>query len=883
VNIDITRRQFCATTAGAGVAIALGSNSAAASAADTAAAGAAGTANSRLLHRIDCTQDLPAERYFGSGGVKVVESAAGRYREAEGKPLSRFGYRFPIEHVGKPHVAVIRYPDDKRRFMCIMDGTCYDLTTGVFTGWAQPLSGGMLELRQVFWPRWQDCSIVFMTWSEGEPAAAATIEIHELADLPPLAIPGDPRNGSRRELGIQYEDPCGTGASEGAMSHDEWIDRIVQYARHSGQGLLAYPMAWYHGPQFPCECEPADGFDLVVAPDRRQYSRWTTHPADWYAKLLERFAKEGLEFQGALTLMRLGSLLKDMNIDLKAIQGGADTYNNMTWNNHVQASTNDWTPIYNARNFAAAAERLRGKPPAEPWSFISEYAYGERPGPANHMGPMFNPLHPVVQQAILRFVKEIGAHYGKYPAFKGISFNMFGSCMPWFGSIHLGYDDTSIRMFEQETGIPVRANPKAPDRFSQRYEYLTYVCRPAWVAWRCRKIRDLFGRIRKTLADGRPDLRVTVTLWDETLITNTLGSMSPGLQLHARRNMIEMFRDGGIDLDLYRDEPGLEVDVAMGNPRDRGGHGSNPCGGVTLPIEELTMYRDHDFLDQDTLDAVHAHAKPGAFVFNCWVEAWGKHVWFHPEAGDPNVAKIAVMDGKPAEGILRINSEYPKDGFWWDSQLRITPPFQGGVHFLEPYAHAVAELDACRITRGGLFLDKAHTEALRQFAPAYRALPKRKFDTVGTSTDPIAVRALVDDGLRYFYVVNRDYYPIEVRLTFSEAPKGLKDLATGRAVAAGSQWALTMGPYELRSFSMDPNVQVTGFQAAPPAAIAQSLEAEGQKAIAAFEKVRASGKFVPGMDAMEKRIREAMAQGRLAWLRRALTGYIVRKCVALAG
>ena len=56
--------------------------------------------------------------------------------------------------------------------MCIMDGTCYDLSTGVFTGWAQPIGGQMLELRQVFWPRWKDCSITFLTWGQGEPAAA---------------------------------------------------------------------------------------------------------------------------------------------------------------------------------------------------------------------------------------------------------------------------------------------------------------------------------------------------------------------------------------------------------------------------------------------------------------------------------------------------------------------------------------------------------------------------------------------------------------------------------------------------------------------------------------------------------------------------------------
>ena len=297
----------------------------------------------RRLDWIDCTKEFGADRYFASGTVRVVETMAGRYREAEGRPLARFGYRFAIEQAGKPHVAVIRYPDDKRRFMCINDGTCYDLTTGVFTGWEQPLSGEMLELRQVFWPRWKDCSIVFMTWSHGEPAAVSSIEIWELEELPALDVPGDPNDGSRRQIGIQYEDPCGTGAAEGARTHDEWIDRVTQYACHTGQKELIYPMAWYHGPLYPSEVEPCGAFDSVVMPDRKQYVRWTHEPGDFYGRLLARMSELGLEFHGALTLMRLGSLMERMNIDLGAIQGGADTYNNMMWNNQVQSSTNDWT------------------------------------------------------------------------------------------------------------------------------------------------------------------------------------------------------------------------------------------------------------------------------------------------------------------------------------------------------------------------------------------------------------------------------------------------------------------------------------------------------------------------------------------------------------
>ncbi|MCL5744465.1 MAG: hypothetical protein M1541_11160, partial [Acidobacteria bacterium] len=310
----------------------------------------------RPLLSIDATKDYPADRFMANGATRVVESAAGRYREAAPTPQARFGYRFRIERAGKPHLAVIRYPDDKRRYMCVMDGTSYDLSTGVFTGYAQPISGRMLAIHQVFWPRWQDASITFLTWGKDEPAAVAGFDVYELDELAPAPATSDPTPGAARELGIQYEDPCGTGASEGAMSRQEWMDHLVSLMRHTGQSLLVYPVVWYHGPQYPSTREPADGFDLVVGGDRKQYSRWTTKPEDWYACLLERFGREGLQFQASMTLLRLGSLMRKMNVDLDAIRKGAPTINNMLWNDHVQAGTQDWTPIYNALNYPKALE-----------------------------------------------------------------------------------------------------------------------------------------------------------------------------------------------------------------------------------------------------------------------------------------------------------------------------------------------------------------------------------------------------------------------------------------------------------------------------------------------------------------------------------------------
>ena len=427
---------------------------------------------------IDCRQEHAADTYFAMGATRIVDSPAGAYREAEAKPLARFGYRFQIRHLGRPHAAIIRYPDDKRRFMVINDGTCYDLSTGVTTGHAYPVSGTMCELRQVFWPRWRDCSICFMTWGHGEPAAVASIEIEELEDgLPPLALPaGGAAPG--RELGIQYEDPCGTGASEGASDKATWVERVIAYQKHSGQSLLVYPLVWYHGPQVP-SCEPSGYFDWMAAPDRKLYQRWTATPPDWLSPMLKRFAEEGLQLVASMTLLRLGSLMQKMNTDLPAIQAGADTINSMLWCDQVQAGTMDWTTIYNANNFKGLLERrepVYEEVKGYPWM------YGEKK-PCDvetpyHPDPIFNPVHPNVQRAVLDFIKDFAERYAGFTAFKGVSLNLWAPTIGWFGSLHTGYDDCTCRLFEKETGIRLPVAAQDPHRFSKRYEFLTFACRP---------------------------------------------------------------------------------------------------------------------------------------------------------------------------------------------------------------------------------------------------------------------------------------------------------------------------------------------------------------------------------------------------------------------
>ncbi|MHB8972437.1 MAG: hypothetical protein ACYC3X_21275 [Pirellulaceae bacterium] len=321
------------------------------------------------------------------------------------------------------------------------------------------------------------------------------------------------------------------------------------------------------------------------------------------------------------------------------------------------------------------------------------------------------------------------------------------------------------------------------------------------------------------------------------------------------------------------------MDRGTAESRDRGGHGND---SIAAPLATQTMYRDFACLDQPAIDACAALERPAAFIFNCWVEAWGNMRWFRPADDDPNVAALAVMDGRPAEGMFGMNSAYPKDGFWFDSQLRITPAFQAGVHFLEPYAAAVADLDACRITRGGLFLDKTHSEPLQQFARAYRALPRQKFTTIGPHTDPVAVRSLVWNNRRYIYALNREYYPVKVEMDFSSTPLDGVDLASGRPIAASDLASWVLGPYELRCFTIAAEIEVVRCATTPPESLVTQLGAEAAQTLAAIAKTRAAGQSVPGMDDVERGIRAALAAGRLAWLRRALASYVARKCRELS-
>lgn len=803
---------------------------------------------------VDCSQE-PLLQYFEIGGTRIGSADGVGYREAADMPLSRFGYRFSLRNIGKPHVLVFTYPDDRRRFMCVNDGTSYDLTTGVVTGFRNAVSGRIKTVYNVFWPRWADESVVFSTWGQGEPAAVASFAVYELDELPAFGIKKD---GSRefkefRSFGLQYEDPCNIGMAEGSFEFSQWLDRHVSYMHFTGQNRLVYPVNWYHGPIVPVKCQPCGRFNTYAAPDRRMYTRSAAEFSDWADGLLDRFDREGLYYTGSMTLLRLGRLLEGMNNDLDRIVAGEDTYNNMLFDDSVQSSCNDWTAMYNPVIFPSMIEAMEKD---RPYS----YAYGERSTSA-YSAPIFNPLHPVVQRQVLEYFGELADKYGAHPSFTGLAVNFWHATFLWYGSLRAGYDDLSIGLFEEETGIRTGADPKAPDRFSRRWRYIALHCEEAFIAWRCYKIYGFLCRCRDVLTSRRPDLTLTLTVWNEPSARGYLGAIDASSQYGTRISDYELYRRGGLDLRLYADRPGFEISVERNSLRDRG-WGTE---GVTAAPENSHMFSDFAFLDAETHGVLAKGQNSSAFLFGCWVEAWGKHTFFRCDPDDPNADAIRSLADYKASFVFRENSAYEDDTegkFWFGSQLRITSPFPSSPYDMEWIANEVALYDALSVTAGGLYLDKSHAAEQRAFAEAYRRLPKRRFVTLGSGTDPVTVRWLCHEDKTYVYAVNRE--PYEIGLSVS-LPDDMDPVF------------IRLAPFALFSFVLTGNVPPCGFSIRVPENIAVSYREQSARTLDLINEALENNICIPGSSSLAESLKTASEKEQWAAVRHMLSSYIVAK------
>lgn len=691
-----------------------------------------------LVDQIDCTQELGPERFLQRGESRLVQSPLGTYREAAPEKWSRLVYTVNVEAVQEPHLVTIRYPDDRARCAYVMVRSAnkknhYALHAGYSVGAEFPNTNEWQTAHYLWWPMETRNALMLCTWWGDQPAAVRDIKVERIvggmAGIPRLAVHA-PADEPGRMLAIEWEDASLASNFgfdlEPKLTLDrfgELTDRLVAYMGFTGMDTLVYPATFYFGP-------------MVRHPKTTGLgNRLELHPEGWLELLMHRFSQAGLTCYPTLNFHSTPAMVESNVDDPMRIAAGEDTFFQVPFD-----------------------------------GVVPRYTRGDS---------TLNPLHPKVQQQTLEMIEAIVARCEDHRAYGGIQlcFWPYRQIPFCFLGIQHGYGDTTIRLFEQDTGIRIPVPAADPNRFYQRYRFLLENHREEWIAWRCRKIADNVAQAAAIARRKNPNAKILIPLlqeaWpDEIALYRKL--------LAGRSTSETEWRERGVDPELLARIPGVLVKRQTRDAYRR-----------YLHSKEAKSSRDN--ASSWELTELFRNIPSGAYPFNHYYE----HSW----------------------------EEVPVPGGWWRDEWSAGTANGGGRYYLERSAWSVFLQDAQSLSRGACSVEaQASIWEHREFARAYRTLPEKPFAPwTQTAIEPAAVRQYDGPAGHYFYAVNAMYCPLELVVRLA-SPAPVTDLASDeRLNAAEGVLNITLKPYELRSFLAAPSTAITDIRVAVPAEVTDNL------------------------------------------------------------
>lgn len=760
------------------------------------------------VHEIDCVaqtdngEAIPPERFVECNGpTRVSRSPAGSYRESHNStaPLapamsrpddqrcySGFSYRIELPSVQVPYLIDLEFPDDARRSVTIgqnwldeqggfAKGSSYS-AKAYETGGMQPLSQAMRHHRAIVWAKSKQLLLAVLSQQYLQRAAVARITVSRFeGDLVPAAKVAA---ADGRQFCFWYEETTNwrhlvSVESESLADMFEGADRLARLCRYFGFNALSLPAVGYQG-----SCFRTDRLEGYGIPE--------------------------------YDLIRLTTLFCEK-------YGMAST---------PEIFSNQW--YLNLVELPRRAER-----PEDVRAFSCHgAANGQGAAPCN-----LNPLHPAVQQVWLEALGELADKLRDSPAFKGLT----GRVDAWqfrgdfsFPSLNWGYGDWIVRQFEQDAGVKVPGAAGDPQRFIQRFEFLTAKdMQPRWVAWRCQRLLDYHLRLRDRIRGNRHEL-----------FFGLVGDFRCDPCYDMPDAISERALGCGVDLGVRRELDGLAI-VPTGR-----------YGFRNLGVAAQRTY--DDFLSPAYVDAG-----------KCQVRGYSAYMVYQELGRD-----------YPADR-LGVKVEPGKSPYYCSAALA------SGRNSLEKYAVVLAQQDTAFLRDGGNTDVFGDPEQWNPWFAEYGALPALPFASLPGASDPVAVWFREVQGASsfapglYFYAVNREQYPVTVTLDLQGAP-ALLCLGTGATVRPERDaLVLDLQPYELRAFRAPSGARLVAAATRVPADRSESAKrrlafaqncADALPGIATQDEVAAfRGQLAAAWDAVAAghwwRVRTALAMAP------ALSGY----------
>jgi hypothetical protein len=805
---------------------------------------------------VDCTQETNPQTFVAAheiwketpaGGVRteVVDGPAGRYRQlTEDVDRHYFAYQYRVKSLYQPHVAVVQWPDDARRSFCVfIKEPGIHLASAKNLGWQRSeaavvsrhdlfpnRSGEMKKLHLLFWPNAEAGSIhvenvADRNVSDQMPAAAARISIYEIAnDLPALRVAGggDRMIGPHSERGdytmasTYYAGPLGGDFVNylNARDHPEyyrnWYDaaqNFIKRMRFTGMNLYVMGHFMYSGTLYPSEMW------------RYGYNQNRIGGGDWVRDnerlLLRMFEHNGIHMLSGIEHFEVPHLSATQPTPAE-IRAGVE---------HEFSVTRQGTlfPVHALRRWDGV------------W-----WGSGRPREDGSMRWPAMNYFHPKVQERFLALVEELGQRYGSYPAWKGVMIflsRVMGPMDPALlrsdRPLQVGYEDFTIALFEDETGIDIPVDPTDPKRFEKRYQWIMENGRDRWIDWRCAKYADLYRRLAEKLTAGRDDVKLHLVVGEPMMWSGSQEILDG--HYDQPDHLLGILQQFGFDLPALRDDPRIvlhPIYAAAGS-------------GQALNTDGHQGWRELS-QNQAWQNLFANNSRGGAYVKN-------------------NLSHIGAFT-------------YP-EGRWLFTGSGTRQGYFNSTHVAETFVNVLARSNPSAIAH--TWMDVAESlgrlQEKREFARAYRSLPNGQYQHLtGNGLDrDIWISRLEKDDVHYAYAANLHWWRPEVTLRFSGGAR-VHDLIRDTPVKLdGGRWSFRLEPYRVQTFSVTDGRLVSAATEIPERArdylgthVAEELK-KSQEVLVEAQKRKAElhGKSgwqaYPELESRVARLEAAVDEGRL--------------------
>jgi hypothetical protein len=679
-------------------------------------------------------------------------------------------YTLPIEKPGGPYLLEIDYPANWPQILGVAiidfpansEGASTTIGTGLYVPElpvAFARSTGIRSHRLIFWTRSKNPTVFITNFSTNRPARFGKLQVSMAqGSLPLPADTSAPPEGRLvcayllRPFFAEHFGPSLSAAADNAAPADDWVSfyesasRLVDYVRYAGYNGLA--MAIY-----------ADGSGLYP-------STWLQPSLRYDTGTLSETGEDPIRKDVAELLFRL--------CDRAGVA---------------------FIPAIELAAPVPELERLLREDPAAAEGILLEgHLAGSGKLSGSSLLPRYNPLHPKVQELIVRVVEELLDRYGAHPSFRGVALQLTPETFTHFPGGTVPADPATLLRFYQATGLS--PDPAADPAMAFRH-------RDRFLNWRAAQLTDFYSQLGNRVASAKPGAALYL-MGPEIFQTSELRHfLRPRLPQQA--TLAEAYLLLGFDVKRL----GQQSHVVLPRPQI----------SFLLP-HEASPCRSHDL----------AHLPDYSTLYDQW--ACRSALFFRRP--DPLPAFLHEVPPK-----LPITSAH--------ILCQLVPTEEEDRH---RFAVSLAALDPMIVFDAGWFLPLAQESSVHQYTRLIAQLPLRAGLRVTNSrgedtASPVVIRRFEGDFGSKFLVVNPSPVPLTVGCQFSASvasPPTVYPAEVSHSLQSthgALWWTVQLQPYQacLAQFAQ-PGVQILQYQVTWPNGLGDRLAEHLQSLYNALARLR---------------------------------------------